>query len=88
MGTMINWDTHNNNFTQLKYRLLPPLDLGVSAWLDGLDSSGLLDQTLVVMVGEFGRTPKNGENVGTPSDVHGVAIIGRGCSLPCLPGRG
>lgn len=69
MGTMNNWDTHNSNFTQLKDRLLPPLDLGVSALFDDLSSSGLLDETLVVMVGEFGRTPKLGGNVGTPSYV-------------------
>lgn len=69
MGTMNNWDTHNSNFTQLKDRLLPPLDLGVSTLLDDLTSSGLLDETLVVMVGEFGRTPKIGGNVGTPSYV-------------------
>jgi hypothetical protein len=69
MGTMNNWDTHNNNFTQLKDRLLPPLDQGVSALLDDLSASGLLDETLVVMVGEFGRTPKLGGNVGTPSYV-------------------
>jgi hypothetical protein len=69
MGSMNNWDTHNSNFTQLKDRLLPPLDQGVSALLDDLSDSGLLDQTLVVMVGEFGRTPKLGGNVGTPSYV-------------------
>lgn len=69
MGTMNNWDTHNSNFTQLKDRLLPPLDQGVSALLDDLGSSGLLETTLVVMVGEFGRTPKLGGNVGTPSYV-------------------
>ena len=69
MGTMNNWDTHNSNFTQLKDRLLPPLDQGVSALLDDLEMRGLLDETLVVMVGEFGRTPKLGGNVGTPSYV-------------------
>ena len=69
MGTMNNWDTHNDNFKQLKDRLLPPLDRGVSALLDDLDARGLLDETLVVMVGEFGRTPKLGGNVGTPSYV-------------------
>lgn len=69
MGTMNNWDTHNSNFTQLKDRLLPPLDQGVSALLDDLSATGLLDETLVVMVGEFGRTPKLGGNVGTPSYV-------------------
>jgi hypothetical protein len=69
MGSMNNWDTHNSNFTQLRDRLLPPLDQGVAALLDDLDSRGLLDETLVVMVGEFGRTPKLGGNVGTPSYV-------------------
>lgn len=69
MGTMNNWDTHNSNFTQLKDRLLPPLDQGVAALFDDLESRGLLDETLVVMVGEFGRTPQLGGNVGTPSYV-------------------
>ena len=69
MGTMNNWDTHDSNFKQLKDRLLPPLDQGVSALLDDLEARGLLDETLVVMVGEFGRTPKMGGNVGTPSYV-------------------
>jgi len=69
MGTMNNWDTHNSNFTQLKDRLLPPFDRGVSALLDDLSERGLLDHTLVVLVGEFGRTPKLGGNVGTPSYV-------------------
>jgi hypothetical protein len=69
MGTMNNWDTHNNNFKQLKERLLPPLDRGVPALLNDLETRGLLDETLVVMVGEFGRTPKLGGNVGTPSYV-------------------
>ncbi len=69
MGTMNNWDTHNNNFTQLKDRLLPPLDQGVAALLDDLETRGLFDETLIVMVGEFGRTPQLGGNVGTPSYV-------------------
>lgn len=58
MGIVQTWDTHDNNFVKLKDRLLPPLDQGVSALLDDLESTGLLDETLVVMVGEFGRTPK------------------------------
>lgn len=69
MGSMNNWDTHNSNFTQLKDRLLPPLDQGVAALLDDLETRGLLDETLLVMVGEFGRTPQLGGNVGTPSYV-------------------
>jgi len=58
MGTMNNWDTHGNNWTQLKDRLLPPLDRGLSALLEDLSQRGLLDETLVIAVGEFGRTPK------------------------------
>ena len=62
MGHMNNWDTHIDNCNQLKDRLLPPLDRGVSAFLDDLETFGLLDSTLVVMVGEFGRTPKIGQS--------------------------
>ncbi len=52
------WDTHGDNFNQLKNRLMPPADQGLSALLDDLDSRGLLDETLVVWVGEFGRKPQ------------------------------
>lgn len=52
------WDTHGDNFNNLKDRLMPPADQGFSALLDDLSSRGLLDETLVVWVGEFGRTPK------------------------------
>lgn len=51
------WDTHAQNFSQLKNTLLPPFDLGVSALLEDLDQRGLLDETLIVCLGEFGRTP-------------------------------
>lgn len=51
------WDTHANNFKLLKDSLLPPFDLGLSALLEDLDQRGLLDQTLVYCLGEFGRTP-------------------------------
>ena len=52
------WDTHGDNFNQLKNRLMPPADQGFSALLDDLESRGLLDETLVVWVGEFGRKPR------------------------------
>ncbi|HVX10540.1 MAG TPA: DUF1501 domain-containing protein [Pirellulales bacterium] len=57
MGSVQSWDHHGNIFPMLK-RMLPPLDQGVAALIDDLGDLGLLDQTLVVMVGEFGRTPK------------------------------
>jgi hypothetical protein len=52
------WDTHSKNFEALKGELLPIVDRGLSALLEDLDDRGLLDSTLVVMMGEFGRTPK------------------------------
>jgi hypothetical protein len=58
LGNNETWDTHGNAFPHLKNHLLPPTDLAVSALLDDLDESGLLDSTLIVMAGEFGRTPK------------------------------
>lgn len=53
-----HWDTHGDNFNRLKKALLPPLEQGSSALLDDLADRGLLDQTLVVWLTEFGRTPK------------------------------
>lgn len=58
MGIVQNWDTHGDNFGRLKNKLLPPLDQGVAALLDDLQASGLLESTLIMMLGEFGRTPK------------------------------
>jgi hypothetical protein len=58
MGHVQNWDSHADIFATLKGRLLPPLDQGVAALLDDLSASGLLDETLVLLLGEFGRTPK------------------------------
>jgi Protein of unknown function (DUF1501) len=52
------WDTHGDNFNQLKNRLMPPADQGFAALLEDLDARGLLSETLVVWVGEFGRTPR------------------------------
>jgi uncharacterized protein (DUF1501 family) len=58
LGNLGSWDLHGNNFPLLKNYLLPPTDLAVSGLLDDLHQSGLLDSTLVVMAGEFGRTPR------------------------------
>ncbi len=69
MGIVQSWDTHVANFPRLKDQLLPHLDRAVSALLDDLAVRGLLDETLVVMLGEFGRTPKI--SVLSPGDVPG-----------------
>jgi hypothetical protein len=52
------WDTHQNAFRDLKGKLLPSLDRSLSALLDDLEQRGLLDETLIVMCGEMGRTPR------------------------------
>jgi hypothetical protein len=57
LGKNSSWDTHRANFGSLKDHLLPPTDRAVAALLDDLEATGLLDETLVVMTGEFGRTP-------------------------------
>ena len=58
LGNDETWDTHGNAFPHLRNNLLPPTDRALSALLDDLQSAGLLESTLVVMAGEFGRTPK------------------------------
>jgi len=52
------WDTHQNNFTSLKNRLLPSLDQTLSSLIQDLSDQGMLDSTVVYCAGEFNRTPK------------------------------
>ena len=58
LGNWNSWDTHGSNFPKLRDFLLPPTDQALSALLDDLNETGQLDDTLIVMAGEFGRTPK------------------------------
>lgn len=67
----LGWDTHAQNFNQLKTSLAPPLDQGVAALIEDLAARGRLSETLVVVMGEFGRTPKINPNAGR--DHHGRA---------------
>ncbi len=55
------WDTHNSNFTKLRGELLPKLDLAYTALMEDLMMRGLLDDTVVYLGGEFGRTPRVGQ---------------------------
>lgn len=57
-GLADHWDSHAQNFVQHKEKLLPPFDAAYSALLEDLHERGLLDETLVVVLSEFGRTPK------------------------------
>jgi hypothetical protein len=56
-GPSIVWDTHQDNFNRLKNKLVPPMEQAFSALLDDLDARGRLDSTLVIWMGDFGRTP-------------------------------
>lgn len=59
------WDTHSGNFKKLKDTLLPQFDSACASLLDDLDQRGMLDRTLVAVLGDFGRTPKiNGNDAG------------------------
>ncbi len=84
----VYWDTHSRNFIDLKSRLMPPADQAFSALLDDLSERGLLDETLVVWTGEFGRTPK----VGQRNSDAGAGRDGRdhwpGCFTSVLAGGG
>ena len=58
------WDTHDDNFNALRNELLPSFDLGLSAFFDDLESRGMLDDILVLVWGEFGRTPRINNKAG------------------------
>lgn len=73
------WDTHTNNFKSLKDRLMPRVDRGLSALVEDLAARGLLDDTLVVWFGDFGRTPKVNPTAGRDHwATAGVALMAGG----------
>jgi len=63
-GPSIKWDTHQNNFNRLKNDLVPPMEQAYAALLDDLRERGLLESTLVLWMGDFGRTPKINKDAG------------------------
>jgi len=75
-----NWDSHADNFGEHKNRLLPPADRAYAALIEDLDQRGLLDSTLVVALGEFGRTPKINGNAGRDHwpDCYSFTLAGGG----------
>ena len=62
-AAMLGWDTHQQNFETVE-KLCGVLDAGWSTLMTDLRTRGLLDSTLIVWMGEFGRTPKINENAG------------------------
>ena len=97
MGPVQNWDSHQAIFSTLKGRLLSPLDQAVAALLDDLDSSGRLADTMVILLGEFGRTPKINKEGGRDhwgpcftglfagAGVQGGKVIGRSDDIAAYP---
>jgi hypothetical protein len=79
------WDTHKDNFRKLKSQLLPPFDRGVSALLDDLNQRGLIKRTLLLVMGEFGRTPRINKDAGRDHWQHNYSILLAGGGVQ--PGR-
>ncbi|HLY10974.1 MAG TPA: DUF1501 domain-containing protein, partial [Planctomycetota bacterium] len=63
-GQSIVWDTHKDNFHSLEKRLVPPMETAFAALLQDLEERGLLESTVVVWLGDFGRTPKINSDAG------------------------
>lgn len=84
-----NWDTHGDNFNRLKDRLLPPLEQASTALLDDLAVRGRLDETLVVWLTEFGRTPQLNRGAGRDHFPHcySAALAGGGIRGGQVHGR-
>ena len=84
-----HWDTHGDGFNRLKRDMLPPLDQASGALLDDLSASGRLDETLVVWLTEFGRTPKVNGSGGRDHypNCYSVAFAGAGIAGGQVYGR-
>jgi uncharacterized protein (DUF1501 family) len=70
-----HWDTHADNFNRLKKDMLPPFDRAASALITDLDARGRLDETLVVMMGDFGRTPKVNGGAGRDHYPYSFSVV-------------
>jgi uncharacterized protein (DUF1501 family) len=74
------WDTHGNNFKSLKNTLLPPFDSACSSLIHDFAERGLLERTLIAVLGDFGRTPKINENAGRDhwNHCYSLMLVGGG----------
>ncbi len=77
----LSWDTHGDNFNRTEKFLFPELDMAYSALLQDLDQRGLLKNTLVVMMGEFGRTPKVNPSAGRDHWIKAYTATFAGCGV-------
>jgi uncharacterized protein (DUF1501 family) len=76
------WDHHTKIFTALKEKHMPKFDQGLSALIQDLDERGLLDSTLVIALGEFGRTPKVNKDAGRDHWPHAMSVLMAGAGTP------
>jgi hypothetical protein len=74
-GPSIVWDTHKDNFRALKDRLVPPMEQGFAALLEDLEQRGLLSSTLVIWMGDFGRTPVINTDAGRDHWPHCYSVV-------------
>lgn len=83
-----SWDTHFDNFTSHEKTLVPPTDRALFALLNDLDDRGMLDETLVVMMGEMGRTPRINKDAGRDhwSQCQTVILAGGGIKRGAVVG--
>jgi hypothetical protein len=77
----VGWDTHWNNFSTLRKILLPNFDQVFSALMEDLDARGLLDETLVLVLSDFGRTPRINRDAGRDHWTHCYSVVLAGAGI-------
>jgi uncharacterized protein (DUF1501 family) len=83
-----SWDVHSGLSKRMKDQSAPMLDLGLSALLEDLDERGMLDETMVVAVGEFGRSPQRGVSTSGNSNSDDGRDHWPYCYTACIAGAG
>jgi hypothetical protein len=76
------WDHHTKLFESYKDKSAKQMDIGVAALINDLDQRGLLDNTMVLMLGEFGRTPKVNKDAGRDHWPHAMSVLMAGAGIP------
>ncbi|MFM9079927.1 MAG: DUF1501 domain-containing protein, partial [Opitutaceae bacterium] len=76
------WDHHTKLFDAYRGEQVRKLDQGVAALINDLDARGLLDTTLVLLLGEFGRTPKVNKDAGRDHWPHAMSVLMAGAGVP------
>src|SRR5881296_524844 len=76
------WDHHTKLFESYKGESVKKMDVGVAALINDLDQRGLLDSTMVLMLGEFGRTPKVNKDAGRDHWPHAMSVLMAGAGIP------